>query len=244
VSAAPDYVQPISGWRTWLVAEVDGKPRLASVFYYALWPVRRELVSECLARRSPLRLVNRRAEVESHATPGQRCACGIYAAREPRTALNYLQTCGPRDVGEVEGRAVLHRVLGRVVLWGRLIECDAGWRGAFAYPQCLFLPERTRSGDPVRPGRRRALAHRLRRTGPDPRRCRQRGGDHRGAAGASCRRLSATRYARADNRRAHERRSAIEISPQPGRALLVREVQAGRSLVAVGPCRCRNFRAG
>jgi hypothetical protein len=150
VSAAPDYVQPISGWRTWLVAEVDGKPRLASVFYYALWPVRRELVSECLARRSPLRLLNRRAEVASHATPGQRCACGIYAAREPRTALNYLQTCGLRDVREVEGRAVLHRVLGRVVLWGRLIECDAGWRGAFAYPQCLFLPERTRSGDPVR----------------------------------------------------------------------------------------------
>jgi hypothetical protein len=150
VSAAPDYIQPISGWRTWLVAEVDGKPRLASVFYYALWPVRRQLVSECLARRSRFRLLNRRADVESHATPAERCTCGIYAGRELRTALGYLHTRGLRDVREVEGRPVLHRVLGRVALWGGVIDCDAGWRGAFAYPQSLFLPERTRSGDPVR----------------------------------------------------------------------------------------------
>jgi hypothetical protein len=148
--SAPDYVQPITGWRTWLVADVDGKPRLASVFYYALWPVRRELVSECLARRSRSRLLNRRADDEGHSTPGERCACGIYAARELRTALGYLHSSGLRDVREVEGRAVLHRVLGRVVLWGRLVECEAGWRGAFAYPQCLYLPERTRRGDPVR----------------------------------------------------------------------------------------------
>jgi len=150
VSSAPDYARPISGWRVWLVTDVEGKPRLASLFYDTLWPVRRELVGECLARRGRFQLLNRRAEAEGHALPGERCGCGIYAARELSTAINYLRSYGPRAVGKVERRPVLHRVLGRVLLWGRLVECEAGWRGALAYPQCLFLPEQSRSGEPIR----------------------------------------------------------------------------------------------
>jgi hypothetical protein len=146
VSSAPDYPQPISGWRVWLVAEVEGKARLLSVYYHVPWPVRRELVGECLARRGRFRLPGWRAGAEGHATPGERCACGIYAAREPSSAIDYLRTYGTRSVREVEGWPVVHRVLGRVLLWGRLVECEAGWRGARAYPEHLFLPERNWSG--------------------------------------------------------------------------------------------------
>jgi predicted MFS family arabinose efflux permease len=48
MSAAPDYAQPLSGWRAWLVAEVEGAPRLVSVVYHVLWPPRQALVGECL----------------------------------------------------------------------------------------------------------------------------------------------------------------------------------------------------
>jgi hypothetical protein len=150
VSVAPDYAQAIAGWRVWLVAEVDGTPRLASVLYHALWPLRRELVGQCLARRRRFRFLSRRSRGEEHTAPSERCACGIYAARELSSALTYLCSGSLRDLREVEGRRVLHRVFGRVALWGRVVECDAGWRGELAYPQRLYLPERTRGGAPVK----------------------------------------------------------------------------------------------
>jgi hypothetical protein len=81
--------------------------------------------------------------------PGERCACGIYAAGGLSSALAFFGSVGLRELREVEGRPVLHRVLGRVALWGRLVECEAGWRGQLAYPEHLFLPARTRSGKPV-----------------------------------------------------------------------------------------------
>jgi hypothetical protein len=41
VSAAPDYVEPIVGWRTWLVVCEGEGFRLRSVVYDALWLPRR-----------------------------------------------------------------------------------------------------------------------------------------------------------------------------------------------------------
>jgi hypothetical protein len=149
VSAAPDYGRAISGWRVWLVVDAEGRSRLASVLYHALWPVRQELVGECLARRSRLWLPSRRSRGKDHPVPGERCACGIYAAGGLSSALAFFGSVGLRELREVEGRPVLHRVLGRVALWGRLVECEAGWRGQLAYPEHLFLSARTRSGKPV-----------------------------------------------------------------------------------------------
>jgi hypothetical protein len=31
-------------------------------------------------------------------------------------------------------------VIGRVSLWGRVVECERGWRAACAYPARLYLP--------------------------------------------------------------------------------------------------------
>jgi hypothetical protein len=142
VSWAPDYAQPISGWRVWLVAEIEGKARLVSVFYHVPWPVRRELAGECLAEPR-LRLFRWRAESVGHPTPAEGCRCGIYAAREPSTATEYLRSSGMRQTRKVNGCPVVQRVLGRVRLWGQVVECDAGWRAARAYPERLFLPEKT-----------------------------------------------------------------------------------------------------
>ena len=71
-------------------------------------------------------LVARTACPHGHAAPLLACACGIYAARRPEDALVYLTG---RDEPGVVGR-----VLGRVALWGLVVEAEHGWRAEHAYP--------------------------------------------------------------------------------------------------------------
>jgi hypothetical protein len=35
---------------------------------------------------------------------------------------------------------ILHRVIGRVSLWGSVVECEGGWRASHAYPERLWVP--------------------------------------------------------------------------------------------------------
>ena len=37
-------------------------------------------------------------------------------------------------------RAIFHRALPRVALWGTVVEGELGWRGSRAYPQEIFVP--------------------------------------------------------------------------------------------------------
>lgn len=126
--AAPDYVEPIVGWRAWLVLREGEDFRLGSVLYDALWLPRTELVACCLGRSLPWR---RRPE---HVPPGRRCRCGIYAAKEPEHAASYLE-------GGSWGDALcVLRVIGTVALWGRVVECRRGWRASHAYPKSIYVP--------------------------------------------------------------------------------------------------------
>jgi hypothetical protein len=128
VSAAPDYIEPIVGWRSWLVVCEGEGFRLRSVLYDALWPPRSELVAGCLRRGSPWR---RRSD---HLSPASRCRCGIYAVTEPEDAASYLEG---RSWGDALGA---HRVIGTVSLWGRVVECTRGWRASHAYPKVIYVP--------------------------------------------------------------------------------------------------------
>jgi hypothetical protein len=42
-------------------------------------------------------------------------------------------------------------VLGRVSLWGTIVECDRGWRASNAYPAEIVVPARSLGGDPIPP---------------------------------------------------------------------------------------------
>jgi hypothetical protein len=110
MSTAPDYVEPVEGWRVWAVVERARQPRLASLYHDAVWQPGEALVGGCLRRRAvPLW---RRGRLDStHDTPELACTCGIYAAASPRVVLPYL-TESPA------GGAELCRVIGRVALWG------------------------------------------------------------------------------------------------------------------------------
>jgi hypothetical protein len=141
VSAAPDFIEPIVGWRTWLVVQEGGGFRLRSVVYDALWPARKELVARCLRRSRALWFPWRRRP--EHASPGGGCGCGIYAAGEPEEAASYLEERSWGDASSVQ------TVIGTVSLWGRVIECRRGWRASHAYPHAIYVPA-TRDREPLR----------------------------------------------------------------------------------------------
>ena len=62
--------------------------------------------------------------------PETDCTCGIYAA-----SLEVLEH-------EIPGASLWgwpRLAIGRVSLWGRVVQTERGWRGEFAYPERLFV---------------------------------------------------------------------------------------------------------
>jgi hypothetical protein len=121
------------GWRSWLVVEEGEGARLSSVVYPTVWPPRCELVAVCKRRRY---LRRRLSAEEAHDAPEERCQCGIYAASDPTRLVPYLT--GHAAEVRASGR-LLGRVAGRVLLWGRVVECEQGWRGSQAYPERIYV---------------------------------------------------------------------------------------------------------
>jgi hypothetical protein len=104
------------GWRAWTVRETPTGTRLGSVIHDAQWEPSTLAVAAC---------------DRAHAAPDIGCNCGFHAARDPVDAFSYLR-----------GRDELHticRVLGEVLLSGRLVETDMGWRAEKAYPLRLYV---------------------------------------------------------------------------------------------------------
>lgn len=132
MTPAPDYLEPVEGWRVWAVVGRDGSLRLRSLFFDLLWEHGAPASAVCLHRRFPLRLPGRPRR-NGHSAPDERCSCGIYATSRQSALLSYL-----------EGTSAVHgevwRVFGRVALWGDVVECEAGWRAQTAYPTCIYVP--------------------------------------------------------------------------------------------------------
>jgi hypothetical protein len=106
------------GWRAWTVEETGDGVRLGSVIHDAIWEPGVVAVAGC---------------ADSHPAPDGECNCGFHAARDPVDAFSYL-------LGR-DGPHTLCRVLGEVVLGGRLAETEAGWRASEAYPVRLYTED-------------------------------------------------------------------------------------------------------
>jgi hypothetical protein len=106
-----------------------------------IWPPGEPLVAECLRERRPLRRPWQK-ERGQHPAPNGTCECGIYALDDPFKLSSYLDSGYPR-------RNAFHRVIGRVSLWGTVIESERGWRASFAYPAHLFVPLTAHTPDGV-----------------------------------------------------------------------------------------------
>jgi hypothetical protein len=124
----PDFAEPFLAWRVWRVVSSRDGYRLASVVKSAIWPPGKPLRAECL--RSPLGTLFRRRRAGLHSAPEPACECGIYGA--------HLALVGDY-LAEQPGQA-LTRVVGEVLLWGTVIECERGYRVSHAYPSRLYLP--------------------------------------------------------------------------------------------------------
>jgi ATP-dependent Clp protease protease subunit len=145
--AAPDYVAPIVGWRGWFVVEAEGALRLCSIVYHTLWPPRQELVASCRSQRVQVEA----GAAAEHTAPEATCRCGIYACE---SAGEGLPRWCPRAAEEGRGPGL---VLGCVSLWGKVVECQRGWRGERAYrPASTFLCSARKDAccSPAVPGRR------------------------------------------------------------------------------------------
>jgi hypothetical protein len=137
MSRAPDFVDPVCGWRTWLVVQGHDGARLASVSFPALWPRRERLRASCgrgfhNGSGPPIRV--------EHRAPSLACSCGIYAARTIDRAAQ-IADCATARFRDCLGRPVLGAALGLVSLWGTVVDCTQGWRAAYAYPTRIYVVE-------------------------------------------------------------------------------------------------------
>jgi hypothetical protein len=133
LSITPEEVQaePIVGWRIWRVIEADTVDGAKAVRLAAagtrglppLWPPLQPIVAVCSKFDS------------RHEAPWPSHQCGVYALRTRRLAEEILSTFVAAENGDkVEAWAI-----GRVSLWGRVVECEHGWRGQYAYPYALTV---------------------------------------------------------------------------------------------------------
>jgi hypothetical protein len=134
LAAVPDFIEPVEAWRVWRVSMHDYRIVLQSLNADTVWEPGVALAATCAtrqrSRRRPWRF-----EAPSHEAPEVDCTCGIYGLRSPAVARWYL-----------ERRAVFYnaeRVVGRVALWGDVVESESGWRAQRAYPIELFVPAAT-----------------------------------------------------------------------------------------------------
>jgi hypothetical protein len=105
--------EPVMAWRTWkLTGRRDGTNlKLRAVAGRAKpWPVMRPTEAVCRLGRM-------------HSAHNVDCTCGLHGTHEP----------------DVLRRTKSPAVLGRVALWGRVVEHDLGFRAQFGYPQRLAL---------------------------------------------------------------------------------------------------------
>lgn len=118
------------GWRGWhVVADGEGH-RLVSWWLNTEWLPRERIESVC-DEHGPL--------------PDRDHDCGIHAFMHKDEALAYIGQkvpfVGYPFVRQVEGRVCV--AIGRVSLWGRVVEHERGYRGQYAYPYDIFLIDGT-----------------------------------------------------------------------------------------------------
>ncbi len=134
-STAPDYIEPLVGWRLWSIVESGGKARLGSPVHSQAWTPCEAFHATCHARQRQRRRPWRWEPVEAHDVPAEGCTCGVYALS---LSDHLLEECFQPIMMEYRFE---YRVIGRVSLWGDVVEAARGWRASIAYPAELWLPE-------------------------------------------------------------------------------------------------------
>jgi len=117
--AMPDSIVPVVAWRAWRVTtKLNGQWTLKALGQDGLWEPKKMMEAKCSGG-------------QDHPAPHRDCNCGIWSFRTLEELLPALK--GYDNV----------KVLGQVSIWGRVLECENGFRSQFAYPKELWLLDET-----------------------------------------------------------------------------------------------------
>lgn len=115
----------VLAWRQWgVVSHRGGTLRLTALTQRAIWPPRGRLVAECPA-----------GQVQQHLPPEPGCSCGIYAVKNGSEFHPHMLRSNIVWRGSAES---VPWVVGKVALWGRVLEFTDGFRAQYAYPYVLW----------------------------------------------------------------------------------------------------------
>jgi hypothetical protein len=120
-------IEPILGWRIWHVIPRRQGALLASWSQSVDWPAGERMEAGCRGRLGF-------GWRHDHEAPHRGHLCGIYALRDRGEAVGML-----RELEQGAPWKPRPAAIGRVSLWGRVIENTGGWRAQFAYPYDLTL---------------------------------------------------------------------------------------------------------
>ena len=144
---APDLFDPLVAWRAWEVGPTSDGWRLHSVHMGDPWPTWTPIEAVC--RRN--RFVAREAPShEQHVAPVGSCRCGVYGALQSDRARQYfVASWAEPDAAPIPclPDGYVPRAIGRVSLWGRVLECEQGYRASHGYPAHIYLPARRPDGE-------------------------------------------------------------------------------------------------
>ncbi|MCL5669707.1 MAG: hypothetical protein M1423_00145 [Acidobacteria bacterium] len=129
IQGVPDFVQPLVGWRAWKVwAPRTGSapcPVFSSVILDTSWVPRRRFTAEHSFDLG----------AKCHGLLKLDCSCGVYAFKDPIEAFIYMMQVRDRLLG-----MSVEVALGSVNLWGRVVDCESGYKAQYAYPCHFYLP--------------------------------------------------------------------------------------------------------
>jgi hypothetical protein len=129
LGGVPDLIQPLEGWRVWKILilpfNYERIPVLRSVILDTPWMPRRKAVAEH----------NFDLGAKCQGLLKSSCSCGVYAFKDPGEAFKYLLSVRDRLAGMSVDTA-----LGTVSLWGKVVECERGYRAQYAYPHHIYVP--------------------------------------------------------------------------------------------------------
>ncbi len=107
--------------RVWDVVRTRDEFLLRSRVQGKLWAPKAEAVAQCY-------------QTALEHQPNARCVCGIHAAKSAKQAVPYLSRRFKRE------DLAIHRVIGRVSLWGTVVVGSRGLCGPLTYPRDIYVP--------------------------------------------------------------------------------------------------------
>lgn len=124
--AAPDYTECLTGWRIW---DVEHGRLKSTGIVQSVWHPRLAVPATCQGHFSE----------DCGNSPSATCSCGWYSYKDARflydEAVEHIDRGFASWLRSDEGYDL---VWGSVYVWGRVVECDNGWRSEFAYPKELW----------------------------------------------------------------------------------------------------------